>query len=174
MANSVCAEWLAALETSDEKLVWKAYNTGPDNEVLIARRFASGDVTTSLKAVGMDSTAAVLATWMMGREGLETFVAAAKPVTDDWPRVEYGAWVRSNEITRVLPQLLALKTAVPVEGADEALRAEMERRRSTLMDFYASGLAAYGGDRQGWQQAVERVQSAEPTNAYYAWIIGRD
>jgi spermidine synthase len=50
----------------------------------------------------------------------------------------------------------------------------MERRRATLMDFYAAGLAAYGGDHQTWGRAVERVASAEPGNAYYEWIIGRD
>ncbi len=122
----------------------------------IARRFASGNVTASLKAVGVDSPEALLATWVTGRQGLEKFAAGAKPVTDDRPRIEYGDWVRSNEITRVLPQLLALKTEVPVEGADHALRAEIERRRSTLMDFYAAGLAAYGGDRQAWGQTVAK------------------
>ena len=140
----------------------------------IARRFASGNVMASLKAVGVDSPEALLATWVTGRQGLEKFAAGAKPVTDDRPRIEYGDWVRSNEITRVLPQLLALKTEVPVEGADHALRAEIERRRSTLMDFYAAGLAAYGGDRQAWGQTVENVKSAEPENPYYGWIIGRD
>ena len=42
------------------------------------------------------------------------------------------------------------------------------------MDFYAAALAAYGGDRQGWLRAVQRVQSYEPKNAYYTWVIGRD
>jgi PQQ-dependent dehydrogenase (methanol/ethanol family) len=31
--------WIAALDTSNGKLVWKAYNTGPDKEVLIGARF---------------------------------------------------------------------------------------------------------------------------------------
>ena len=31
--------WLAALDTSNGKLLWKAYNTGPDKEVLIGARF---------------------------------------------------------------------------------------------------------------------------------------
>jgi spermidine synthase len=140
----------------------------------IARRFASGNVTTSLKAVGVDSPEALLATWVTGRQGLEKLAAGAKPVTDNRPRIEFGDWVRSNEITRALPQFLALKTEVPVEGADHARRAEIERRRSTLMDFYAAGLAAYEGDHQAWEQMVARVNSAEPGNTYYEWIIGRD
>ncbi|MBS1815922.1 MAG: PQQ-dependent dehydrogenase, methanol/ethanol family [Acidobacteria bacterium] len=31
--------WLAALDTNSGKLAWKAYNTGPDKEVLIGQRF---------------------------------------------------------------------------------------------------------------------------------------
>ncbi len=141
---------------------------------VMAQRFASETVTASLKAVGVESPAAALATWVTGREGLETFAAGAKPVTDDRPRIEYGAWVKPGEITRVLPELLSLKTEVPVEAADVTLRAEVERRRATLMDFYTAGLAAYGGDQQAWGQAVARVKKAEPGNAYYGWVIGRD
>jgi PQQ-dependent dehydrogenase (methanol/ethanol family) len=43
--------WLAALDTSDGKLIWKAYNTGPDKEVLIGARFKpfySGDQGSDL------------------------------------------------------------------------------------------------------------------------------
>ena len=140
----------------------------------IVSRFAGDDVTASLKAVGVTSPAAALATWMMGREGLEAFTAGEKPVTDDRPRIEYGPWVRANEITRVLPRLLSLSTAIPLEGADEELRAEAAKERATLMDFYAAGLAAYNGDREAWQQAITKVQAADPANAYYAWISGRD
>ena len=141
---------------------------------VMAQRFASETVTASLKAVGVESPAAALATWVTGRKGLETFAAGARPVTDDRPRIEYGAWVKQSEITRVLPELLSLKTEVPVEAANVTLRAEVERRRATLMDFYTAGLAAYGGDQQAWGQAVARVKKAEPGNAYYGWVIGRD
>jgi spermidine synthase len=137
-------------------------------------RFSQESVAASLKGVGIDSPAAVLATWVTGREGLERFAADAKPVTDDRPRVEYGPWVRPGEITRVLPEMLALKTAVPVEAADDALRMETEQKRVVLMDFYAAGLAAYDRDEDTWRRSIARVQAAEPGNAYYAWVIGRD
>jgi spermidine synthase len=137
-------------------------------------RFSQQSVAASLKGVGIDSPAAVLATWVTGREGLERFAADAKPVTDDRPRVEYGPWVRPGEITRVLPEMLALKTPVPVEAADDALHMETEQRRAVLMDFYAAGLAAYDRDEDTWQRSIARVQAAEPGNAYYAWVIGRD
>jgi spermidine synthase len=140
----------------------------------MARRFASETVVASMKAVGVESPGAVLATWMMGRKGLETFAGAAKAVTDDRPRVEYGSWVRPNEITRVLPQLMALQVQVPVEGADSALYAEITTRHETLMNFYIAGLGAYEGDRETWAKAIGKVQPAEPKNPYYSWISGRD
>jgi len=40
------------------------------------------------------------------------------------------------------------------------------------MDFYAAGIAAYKGDRDGWQQAMQRVQAADAGNSYYDWIAG--
>jgi spermidine synthase len=140
----------------------------------MARRFASETVVASMKAVGVGSPGAVMATWMMGRKELEKFAGAAKVVTDDRPRVEYGSWVRPNEITRVLPQLMALQTLVPVEGADSALQSEIAMRHGTLMNFYIAGLAAYEGDRETWAEAMGKVQVAEPKNAYYSWIAGRD
>ena len=140
----------------------------------MARRFASETVVASMKAVGVGSPGAVMATWMMGRKGLEKFVGVAKAVTDDRPRVEYGSWVRPNEITRVLPQLMALQTPIPVEGADSALQSEIAIRHGTLMNFYIAGLAAYEGDRETWAKTIAKVQVAEPKNAYYSWIAGRD
>ena len=140
----------------------------------VERRFAPEAVLSSLKGVGVESPASLLAMWITGREGLERFAADAKPVTDDRPRVEYGPWVRPDEITKVLPKLLALQTKVPVEGADEALSAQIETERKTLRGFYAAGLAAYGGDRETWSREIAEVHAAEPTNAYYSWIIGRD
>jgi spermidine synthase len=144
------------------------------NALKVAERFAPEAVAASMKGVGVDSPAAMLATWVTGRDGLERFASGAKAVTDDRPRIEYGPWVRPNEITRVLPELLALKTAVQVDGADDSMREEIAIRRTALMDFYAAGLAAYNGDRQTWAQAIDRVKAEEPGNAYYSWIIGRD
>jgi spermidine synthase len=144
------------------------------NARTMQERFASETVAKSLKGVGIDSPAAVLATFVTGREGLEKFSANAKPVTDDRPRVEYGPWVRPGEITRVLPEMLALMAEVPEEGKDDELRAEIAQRRAVLLDFYAAGLAAYDRDETTWRQSIDRVQAADPGNAYYAWVIGRD
>jgi spermidine synthase len=138
----------------------------------ITNRFTQSGVSTALQAVGISSPAALLATWVTGREGLERYAADSRPVTDNHPRIEYAAWVRPLEITRVLSELLALHTDPLVTGADDALRAEIARHRRNLMDFYAAGIAAYKGDRDGWQQAMQRVQAADAGNSYYDWIAG--
>jgi spermidine synthase len=140
----------------------------------LQERFAPESVVASMKGVGIDSPAAVLATWVTDRSGLERFAGNANPVTDDHPRIEYGPWVRQDEITRVLPELLDLRTEVPAFGSDSELTAEIKQRRSALFDFYTAGLAAYAGDRNTWEQAIRRVASVDPENAYYQWIIGRE
>lgn len=140
----------------------------------LQERFAPESVVASMKGVGIDSPAAVLATWVTDRSGLERFAGEARPVTDDHPRIEYGPWVRQDEITRVLPELLDLRTEVPAIGSDNELTAEIKQRRSALFDFYTAGLAAYAGDRNTWEQAIRRVVSVDPENAYYQWIIGRE
>jgi spermidine synthase len=138
----------------------------------IARRFLQSGVSTSLQAVGISSPAALLATWVTGRDGLEHYAAHVRAVTDDFPRIEYASWVRPREITQVLPALLELGTDAPVVGADDAMRAEIAKRRRELQDFYAAGIAAYHGDRDGWSKAIERVMASDPDNPYYRWIAG--
>jgi spermidine synthase len=138
----------------------------------ITRRFLQSGVSTSLQAVGISSPAALLATWVTGRDGLEHYAAHVRAVTDDSPRIEYASWVRPREITQVLPALLELGTDTPVVGADDALRAEIAQRRRDLQDFYAAGIAAYNGDRDGWSKAIERVMASDPDNPYYRWIAG--
>lgn len=140
----------------------------------LQERFAPESVVASMKGVGIDSPAAVLATWVTDRSGLEHFAGNARAVTDDHPRIEYGPWVRQNEIARVLPKLLDLRTDVPAIGSDNELTAEIKQRRSALFDFYTAGLAAYAGDRNTWEQTIRRVTSVDPENAYYQWIIGRE
>lgn len=140
------------------------------NEII--RRFSQEQVSTALQAVGISSPAALLATWVSGREGLERYASNANPVTDDHPRIEYASWVRSGEITRTLPQLLALRTDPPLINADDALRGEIELQRKSLLDFYTAGIAAYNGDRERWSQAMNSVLAADANNPYFQWIAG--
>ncbi len=164
----------ASLWTTEmhEMLLVGSYSPIELNAEQIANRFSQAGVSTPLQAVGISSPAALLATWVTGREGLERYAANARPVTDNRPRIEYAPWVRPKEITRTLPNLLALRTDPPVTGADDALKAEIIRQRQSLLEFYSAGIAAYDGDREKWTQSMERVLAADPENPYYRWLAG--
>lgn len=139
----------------------------------IQQRFAQPDVSAALGAVGIASPAALLATWVTGREGLEAYTGNVRPVTDDFPRIEYAAWVHANEITRTLPHLLALQTDPPLKNASDDLRAQIHEERNVLVEFYAAGIAAYSGNRDLWSSAMQKVMAADSANPYFNWIAGK-
>ncbi|MGH8699989.1 MAG: spermidine synthase, partial [Burkholderiales bacterium] len=138
----------------------------------ISARFNQPDVAAALREVGIDSPAALLATWVTDRAGLERYADGARPVTDDRPRIEYASWVRPKEITRVLPRLLGLRTEPPLQGADEAFLAAVADERERLLAFYSAGLHAYNGERELWAQDMRRVMTEDGRNLYYGWFVG--
>ncbi|MGY6039429.1 fused MFS/spermidine synthase [Aeromonas sp. AE23HZ002T15] len=138
----------------------------------ISERFARPEVAAALAEVGIDSPAAMLATWVTDRDGLLRFAGKALPVTDDWPRIEYAPWVRRNEITRVLPELLALRTPPPLVHADAAFGAAVESEWQSLDHFYSVAFYAYQGNRNAWARGVGQMTPAERVNPYYRWFIG--
>jgi spermidine synthase len=138
----------------------------------IATRFADPKITATLSAVGIASPAALLATYVTDRQGLERYVSNALPVTDNDPRIEYSTWVRDLEITRVLPKLLSLQSDPPLTNTDANMRSAISAQRHNLFDFYAAGIAAYNGDRESWGRTINRVVSQDSDNPYYRWIIG--
>ncbi|HEX7908288.1 MAG TPA: spermidine synthase, partial [Paraburkholderia sp.] len=140
----------------------------------IEARFAQPQVAAALREVGIASPAALLATWITDRAGLEYYAADAQPVTDDQPRIEYATWVRQDAFPTTLAHLLALHTAPPLQGADDTFRAAMEQSRGALQSFYSAGLDAYKGDRDAWAQDISNAVHADPDNAYYRWLIGGD
>ncbi|MFH0352514.1 MAG: spermidine synthase, partial [Chromatiales bacterium] len=138
----------------------------------IAARFNQPDVAAALREVGIASPAALLATWVTDRAGLQAYAGGAPPVTDDQPRIEYATWVRPKEITRVLPRLLGLRTEPPLQGADEAFLAAVADERERLLAFYSAGLHAYNGERGLWARDMRRVISEDGDNPYYRWFVG--
>ncbi|WP_201316321.1 fused MFS/spermidine synthase [Dyella sp. EPa41] len=138
----------------------------------IERRFMQPGVAASLREVGIGSPAALLATWVADRASLERYAGDTPAVTDDHPSIEYATWVRRNEIVRVLPELIALQTQPPLRGASADLQAEMRMQHDVLFTFYASGLAAYRGDRERWGGALQQVMRVDGGNPYYRWIAG--
>ncbi|MCA9430712.1 MAG: fused MFS/spermidine synthase, partial [Candidatus Omnitrophica bacterium] len=138
----------------------------------IERRFEVPDVKEVLTEVGISNSSELLATYVMGREGLETFVANARPVTDNHPSIEYAPWIRPEVIQRVLPRLLELAETPHVKNATQDLREEIQAEQQELSDFYRVILAADAGDRELWKKLVSRVVSRDPENPYYRWFLG--
>lgn len=138
----------------------------------IASRFAQPQVSAALAAVGVASPAALLATYVTDRAGLDWFAGDAPAVTDDRPRIEYTNWVRRQDFPPVLRELLDLTGDPPLTGASDALYQQIRRERTTLHTFYAAGLDAYRGDRAQWQRNIATVMRDEPDNPYYNWFTG--
>lgn len=138
---------------------------------VIARRFAKEDMRSALGAVGVDSPQALLATWVMDRSGLERYAAAARPVTDDDPRIEYGPWVMPDELLKTLPNILVMRSSPVVTGTDASFATVVAARHDTLMQFYEAGLLARTGDRRRWGEAMSLVIAQEPGNPYYRSFV---
>ena len=138
----------------------------------ISERFQQDRVRSTLQDVGIGSAAALLATWVTDRAGLERFAANAQPVTDDQPRIEYAPWVRAKEITRVLPALLDLRIAPPLLNADQGFTERMNTHQQRLMQFYRASLHAYDGDRDAWSRDIREVMRGDGGNPYFRWFVG--
>lgn len=138
----------------------------------IKTRFAFPDVKKALAEVGIANPAKLLATYVMGRDGLENFAGPAEPVTDNRPHIEYAPWVRPHEIRRILPRLLELSGAIPLQNATQSFRDAILAEQQELFDFYRSTLAGAAGDRELWKKLINRVVSGDPDNPYYRWFLG--
>ena len=139
----------------------------------ITERFQQASVRSTLQDVGIGSAPALLATWVTDRAGLERFAANAPAVTDDQPRIEYAPWVRSKEITRVLPALLDLYVPPPLVNAEAGFTERLETHRQRLMQFYRASLHAYDGDRDAWGRDIREVMQGDRANPYFRWFVGQ-
>ena len=137
----------------------------------ISQRFVQDSVRGALQDVGIGSAAALLATWVTDREGLQRFAGDAPAVTDDQPRIEYAPWVRAKEISRVLPALLDLRRAPTLLNADAAFSERLGVHQQRLMQFYRASLHAYNGDRAAWARDIREVMAGDSANPYYRWFI---
>lgn len=137
----------------------------------IAERMKERPIAAALGEVGISGPADLLATWMMDRSGLERYAGAARPVTDDQPRIEYAGWVRPDELQRTLPAMIALRTDLPLTAADPAIETSIAEARNRLMLFYQASLNAYAGYRAEWARDMELLIRVEPANPYYRWFV---
>ncbi len=138
----------------------------------ITRRFGQRDVRSALSEVGVDSPAALLATYITDREGLEAYAGNARPVTDNYPLIEYTGWVRKGEITRILPKILQYRKKPPLSADWHSAQAIAFERRQ-LMTFYKAGLHAYKGEKERWAKLMAAVIERDPDNPYYLWFVSR-
>jgi spermidine synthase len=138
----------------------------------ITRRLEQPQIAESLREVGIASPAALLATWITDRTGLERYAGDAPAVTDDRPRIEYAAWTRPNEFRQVLPRLLQLRTEPPLHDANATLLAALSAERERLLLFYAAGLHAQSGQQALWARDIARLLREDGGNPYYRWFTG--
>lgn len=138
----------------------------------IASRFDRPDVARALAEVGVNSPAALLATWVTGRDGLERYAAGADPVTDDRPHIEYATWTRRDEFVRVLPAVLALQTDPPLVNAGDGFTVTVAAERSRLQRLYDAGLKASTGDRNAAAAILRQLLSEDGGNPYYRFVAG--
>lgn len=138
----------------------------------IGQRFEQDTVRSALAEVGIVSPAALLSTYITDRAGLERFAGQALAVTDDQPLIEYAPWVRSNEITRVLPALLGLRQPPVLSHGNDDFQARLDGQQKRLARFYEVGLHAYRGERQAWAEGMREVMREDGGNPYYRWFLG--
>jgi len=138
----------------------------------IVERFNQPEVSSALRDVGISSPEALIATWITDRAGLETYTGKALPVTDDRPRIEYANWVRDDELQRVLPRLIELRTDPPLRSADEIFMKSLAIERQRLLLFYQAALNAQAGHPELWARDMRRVLESDGGNAYYQWFRG--
>ena len=138
----------------------------------IIERYKQPEVASALREVGIASLEALMATWVTDRTGLEAYAGAALPVTDDQPRIEYTDWVRRDEIQRVLPRLIELRTDPPLRATDDVFTQKVAAERRLLLTFYQASLNAMAGHRELWAQDMQRVREGDGENAYYLWFGG--
>jgi len=138
----------------------------------IKARFDRPETSSALHAVGIASPAALLATWMTGREGLSRYAADVPAVTDDRPRIEYATWLRPGEFSRTFNNLNRQQSDPPLQGADSEFAASLADARRELASFYRMALSVYARDRAGYAREAENLGQAVTENPYYRWFLG--
>ena len=121
-------------------------------------------VTTAVAAF----FAGLLATYVTGRQGLESYAEDAPAITDDRPRVEHAGWLREGEFPRVLQRVAELRSDPPLMGGMDE---EVELARHKLWTLYRAGYFAYTGDVERWESMLKRLVPELRENPYFRWFV---
>ncbi|PPQ18954.1 spermidine synthase [Bradyrhizobium sp. AC87j1] len=138
----------------------------------ISERLRRDPTSKALADVGVNSPAALLATWVTDREGLARFAGDASAVTDNRPSIEYATWVRRGEFARTFARLQELKGDPPIANAASDFVPLLAVESEELRSFYRLALSALAGDRATYARDVERTRDAARKNPYYRWFVG--
>jgi spermidine synthase len=138
----------------------------------LADRLAPKSVRDSLAPIGLDDPAALLATALLDREGLERFAGEAAVVTDDRPRVEYFA--RFGRRPPAVPAAPLAAEPVPLEAlvagpVSEEFRARFEAARRGLLALLGSAWLHETNRPQEGDRLATMALVYRPEDPYYLW-----
>lgn len=121
----------------------------------------------SLHEVGINDEYAFASTYVADETFLAKFASDARPVTDNWPMLEFDHWIGSRVLVDILPMLID-EMAVPA-GLSRAEIRKVEYEQDKLLAFYGAGISAYAKDMRSWNEFMTRVYRFEANNAYFNW-----
>jgi spermidine synthase len=138
-----------------------------------AARLAEPPVAAALAEVGVPDLAALLATYVTDRRGLEAYAGDAPAVTDDHPRIEHAGVLRPGTFAHTLAHVLQGRVAPALSSVPDGLPERINDSRERLLDFYQAAVYWYAGQPEQMEPLLTRVLEAEPNNAYFNWFVGR-
>jgi spermidine synthase len=137
---------------------------------MLMARFGQETVRDALVEGGIRSPAALLATYVTDRDGLEAYAGDSPPVTDDEPRIEYAGPTPPGEFVVVLRNLLEHQRDPPLDK--ESLLPAVAKERQLLHAFYQAGVYHYTGQSEKVGPLMQEVLQADPENTYFQWFVG--
>ena len=137
----------------------------------IKARFDSDPVRDNLSPVGVQSAEDLLSTYLTNGDELITYVDDAKPVTDNFPTIEYASWTRDGEFPRVLTGVSRISSEVPIINADTATVDLIETKRQKLWTLYRAGYYLYLRDTENWEAMLKRIIPELKSNPYYRSFV---
>lgn len=137
----------------------------------IREKFQDHVLGEKLKEAGVMSVNELISTYITDRKGLAAFAGDAKPVTDNFPSIEYAGWTRKGEFPRVLKEISALSVDIPLENADQEVLRDIDNNRQKLWTLYRAAYFSYLGDRENSQAMLRQLIPELKSNPYYGSFL---
>lgn len=137
----------------------------------IQEKFQDSVLSKRLKEAGIMSANELISTYITDREGLVAFAEKAKPVTDNYPSIEYAGWTRKGEFPRVLTAMSGISIEIPLVNADEGVADEIDISRQKLWTLYRAAYWSYLGDKENSQAMLKQLIPELKTNPYFRSFV---